>query len=140
MKTVILAAVCAVAVGQSPAGSIAGVWTAQFQGQTFVRLELASAGGALAGGITLGHFQLDKTGAVSRADAAPRELQPISEVQQRGAIVTFSVAGTDEPDRFELRLMGPRHAELRLLVSDEDREELAAEGIPAPRPIPLTKQ
>jgi hypothetical protein len=43
--------------------------------------------------------------------------------------------------RVELRLLEPGRAELQFLVSDADREELAASGIlVGPKPIPLTKQ
>jgi hypothetical protein len=40
----------------------------------------------------------------------------------------------------EFRLIEPGRGELMVLLSGEDREELAAAGIPAPRAIQLRKQ
>ena len=125
--------------GQSVTPAVAGTWTAQFEGRTFVRLEITANGG-VKGGITLGNFELDKAGAVRRASDAPRDLKPIFKAEQSGAMVTFSVLDTDDEDRFEFRVIDVGRAELRLLLSDDDRAELAAEGIPAPQPIVLTKQ
>jgi hypothetical protein len=136
----LVAAMCAATATQSADAAMAGTWTAQFEGRTFVRLQLASVNGTVTGGISLGNFELDKAGAVRRASPPPPDLKPISEVAQRASIMTFTVAGSDDPDRFEFKLIDTGRAELRLLLSDEDREELAAEGIPPPRPIPLTKR
>jgi len=141
MKTLfVFVATCAVAAGQSTEQSIAGTWTAQFEGRTYVRLQLSSVNGAVTGGITLGNLEVDKAGAVRRVGDPPPDLKPISQVAQRASIITFAVAGGDEPDRFEFKLIETGRAELTLLLSDEDREDLKAEGIPIPRPIRLTKR
>jgi hypothetical protein len=136
----LVAALYGAAIGQSGAPSIAGTWTAQLEGRTFIRLELAGANGAVKGGIALGNFELDKTGVVRKAADPPRDLRPISDVTQRQSVTSFLVAGTDEPDRFEFKLIDADHAELTLLIADDDREELAEMGIPVPRPIPLTRR
>jgi hypothetical protein len=140
MKTLTLfAMMCAAAISQS-GPSVAGIWIAQLDGRTFVRLELADASGNIKGGIALGNIEFDKSGAVGKAGEPPRNLTTISETAQRGAVVTFSVASSDDADRFEFRLIDAGRAELRLLVSDDQREELADMGIPALKPIPLTRQ
>ena len=140
MKTLALfAAIWTLSAAQS-ASSVAGAWTAQFDGRTFIRLELKNANGKLEGGISLGNFELDKTGAVRKASDAPPGLLRISDVQERDSTVFFTLGSSDEPDRFRLRLLDARRAELRMLISEEDLAELAAEGIPAPLPIALTRQ
>jgi hypothetical protein len=77
---------------------------------------------------------------VRRVDGLPPGLKPISDVTQRGSSLVFLVKEGDEPDRFEFRLVEGGRAELHLLLNEADREELAASGIPTPRPILLTKQ
>ena len=70
----------------------------------------------------------------------PRTLTPIFDLTEQPALVTFSRKNGSDTDRFELHVLGAGRAELRLLLSDEDREALAAEGVPAPKPIALTRQ
>jgi hypothetical protein len=143
MKTLALfVAIAAVSVAQSGGASITGSWTAQFEGRTFLTLELTAVDGTITGGMRVGNIDVDKQGALSRVGESPRDLRPIFDVTQRASTVTFSRKDTDDstPDRFELRLLEPGRAELHFLLSDADREELAASGIPALKPIPLTKQ
>ena len=92
--------------------------------------------------MSVGNIEVDKQGALRRVSEPARDLSPIFDVTQRASTVTFSRKDTDDgtPDRFELRLLGPGRAELQLVLSDALREELAADGISAPKPIPLTKQ
>jgi hypothetical protein len=140
MKSFTLAfAMTVLAAAQSDTDSLAGMWTAQFQGTTFVRLELKAANGTIAGALSLGNFEVDERGVVRRAASAPESFTPIDNVIHRGAILTFSRADSTESDRFEFRQLARGRAELRLLLSDSDRDELAASGIPAPRPIALAK-
>jgi hypothetical protein len=141
MKTMALVAMmCAAAIGQSAGPSVAGTWIAQLEGRTYVRLELANASGTIKGGITLGNIEFDKSGSVGKAGEPPRTLKTISETVQQGAVVTFSVASSDDADRFEFRLIDAGRAELKLILSEDQREELADMGIAALKPIPLTKQ
>lgn len=135
----LLIALIAVPSGQT-ATSVVGTWTAQFEGTTFVRLELNTVNGAITGGISLGNIELNDRGAARRVDATPPGLKPISDVTQRGSTLMFSLKEGDEPDRFELRLVEGGRAELHILLSEDDLEELKESGIPAPRPILLTKQ
>jgi hypothetical protein len=141
MKTLALIVAAFVMAGtQSAAPSVAGIWTAQFEGRVFVRLELTGASGAVKGGITLGNVEFDKAGAVRRATNAPSELKPISDVAQRGSVLTFAVAGSDEDDRFEFRVLDAGGAELRLILSDEMRDEMLEQGIKTLQPILLTRR
>lgn len=140
MKALLLAlTIPALFVGQPPNGPIAGSWTAKFEGRTFIRLELKTVNGAIAGGLSLGSFRVDPQGVVNGADAAPLTLKPIFGATRKGATVTFLMKDGNEPERFELRLLENGDADLRVVMSDEDRKELAAEGVPLPKPIRLTK-
>ena len=140
MKLVTLLFALAVVPSGQTGISTAGSWTAQFEGTTFIRLELNTAGGGIIGRISLGNFEVDERGAVRRVDPAPPAIKPISDIVQRGQTLLFSLKEGNEPDRFEFRLVESGRAELVLVLSDEDREDLAASGLPAPQPIWLTKQ
>ena len=141
MKTLaMLVAIAAVSAVQSDTAPIAGSWIAQFDSRTFVRLELKTANGTITGGISLGNFEVDSQGAVRRADECPRALTAIFDVKLRASLMTFSRKDGASTDRFEVRLLDGGDAELRFLFDDEDLEEFAADGIPTPKPIHLTKQ
>lgn len=53
--------------------------------------------------------------------------------------MTFFTKDENDTDQFELRLLENGDADLQVLVTDEDRKELAAAGVQAPKPIRLTK-
>src|SRR3954471_15315182 len=85
MKALSIALVIAVLpVGQSASGPIAGSWTATFEGRTFIRLEIETVSGAIAGGISVGDFDVNRQGLVRRADAAPANLTPIFDATMNG--------------------------------------------------------
>jgi len=66
MKALSLALVIAVLpVSQPASGPIAGSWTATFEGRTFIRLDIETVNGAIAGGISVGDFEVDRQGLVS---------------------------------------------------------------------------
>ena len=141
MKTLLLVGtMLAAAEGQAVDGPIAGVWTAQFEGRTFLKLELQIANGATTGGLSSGNIEVDAAGAVKRAAELPRELKPIFDVTRRGSVLTFATKDGTDTDRFELRLLDGSSAELWFLLNEADREELAANGVPVPKPIRLTRQ
>ena len=143
MKTLaLLVAIAAGSVAQSGGASITGSWTAEFEGRTFLTLELKAVDGTITGGMSVGNIEVDKQGALRRVGELPRDLRPIFDVTHRASTVTFSRKDTEDstPARFELRLLETGRAELHILLSDADREELAASGISDPKPIPLTKQ
>jgi hypothetical protein len=94
--------------------------------------------GALGGAISLGNIEVDSQGDVRTALAAPKELSSLVDVVLRESLVSFSRKDGSDTDHFELRLVGDR-AELRFIPSDADRAELAAIGVPVPKPILLTR-
>ena len=126
--------------GQSGTAPAVGTWTAQFDGRTFIKLELKTAGGTIAGGLSIGDIEVDDKGALRRVGEMPPKLTPIFDVVQKGSTLTFARKESTDIDRFQLRLVDDKRAELLLLLSEADRKDLAAEGIPAPKPILLTKQ
>ena len=140
MKILTLLVAIIVSPGQAAAPSVEGMWTARFEGQTFVRLELKTTNGTITGGMSLGKFEVDKQGALRRAVESPRDLTPIFDVTRRESTVTFSRKDGTSTDRFELQLLEAGHAELHVLLNDADRRELAASGIPAVKPIALSRQ
>ena len=141
MKTLALVvAMAVVSAGQAGGASIAGSWTAQFKDRTFLRLELKIADGTITGSMSVGNFEVDEQGGLRRFSDAPRDLSPIFDVAQRGSTVTFSRKDGTDTDRFEFRLLEPGHAEMHFFLNEADRKELAANGVPTPKPIPLTKQ
>ena len=90
--------------------------------------------------MAIGNFEVDAQGMVKRAEELPAVLTPIFGVTQRGSTLSFSRKDVAETDRFELRLLDAGHADLRFLLTDADRKELAANGVPTPKPIRLTKR
>ena len=133
-------AITALPVGQPANGPIAGSWSAKFEGRTFIRLELKTVNGAITGGIRLGnHLEIDSQGIVKSADAAPLNLIHIFGATRKGSTVTFFMKDGNDTDQFELRLLENGDADLLFVLNDEDRKELAAEGVPPPKPIRLTK-
>jgi hypothetical protein len=126
--------------GQSGPAAVAGTWTAESAGRTFLRLELRNANGTITGGISVGDIEVDSQGVVSKAGEPSPTLSPISGVTLRGSVVSFSRTDGNEIDRFELHLLPGGSAELRFILSEADRRELAAEGIPTPKPIRLSKR
>lgn len=127
------------ASGSQTSQSYAGTWIADLTGTTYVRLELEGAAATLHGRIALGNIEVDKQGAVIKAGPAPRELTPIFDVAPRSTNIAFSHKDGRDTDHFEMRLVGNDTAELLFIPSEADRKELAASGIPVPKPILLKK-
>src|SRR5688572_18411860 len=107
----------------------AGTWAAELAGKTYVRLELTAADGTVRGALSLGNIQVDKTGTVIMAEAAPRELTPLVDVVVRDSHLAFGRKDDSEIDRFELRLAGADAADLLFIPSDDDRKELESAGV-----------
>jgi hypothetical protein len=139
MLALVLALVAGTA-GQSAGPWATGSWSAQFDGRTFLKLEVKSLQGALTGGISLGNIEVDKQGGLRSVKEAPLDLKPILDVVDQGARLTFSCKDGDDTERFELRMTDANHAELSVLLSESDRQALAAEGVPPPKPIAMVKK
>ena len=129
----------AVMLGQ-PLGPYSGDWTADFHGTTYVRLALNDKGGAPQGAMSIGKsIQVDGQGNVERVSEAALTLGPMLDVSRSGEVLSFSYKDGDDVDKFELRLIDASSAELTLLIPEEERKQLAAEGIPLPKPFRLAK-
>jgi hypothetical protein len=139
MKALVLAAMLA-AIPTAQSGAAAGVWTAEFNGKTFIKLELHTEGATLAGSINGGDIQVDDHGDLRQVGDLRTDARPIFDVKQQGATVTFSAKDDDDSDQFELRIGNDGHAELRLILTEAFKAELAANGVPAPKPFVLTRQ
>ena len=135
---VIVAAACL--AGQAAGAPMAGTWRAEFEGLTFITLELESANGTVTGLISLGDVEVDKQGALARVSEPKRKPTPIFDVSQTGSTLRFAVKDQNDTDQFELRVLDAERAELRMLLADQDVKELAAQGVPVPKPFALTRQ
>ena len=138
MQSTLRAAVLAFAIAQPVTPQFAGTWTAELHGTTYVRLTLLDTGGRLTGSVSLGNVHLNAQGEVDAVNVPPRAITPIFDVQLRDGVLSFARKDGDDTDRFEMRVVNGE-AELLFLPSAEDREALAREGVPLPRPIRLTK-
>jgi hypothetical protein len=123
-----------------PLGPYSGDWTADFHGTTYVRLALSDKDGAPQGAMSIAaSLHVDKQGNVDEATEAAATLRPLSDVRRSGEVISFSYESANDVDKFELRLVDTNTAELTLLLPEEARQELAADGIPMPKPFRLAK-
>ncbi len=140
MKLLSVAIALVAFAGQSPSARVTGSWTAQFDGRTYVRLDLKAANGTVDGGISLGSIEVDKDGALKQVGEAPRQLTPIFDVSATNTSVRFARKDGDDTDRFELRTNESGQAELLFLLTARQLSHLANDGIPPPKPLALTRQ
>jgi hypothetical protein len=139
MRPLLLAAVLA-AIPTAQSSTAPGVWTAESNGKTFMKLDLRAEGATLAGTIDIGDIQVDDKGDVRVVGLAHGDARPIFDVKQEGTTVTFSAKDDDDTVQFELRLLESGRAELRLIPTGAFRAELADNSIPVPKPFALTRQ
>jgi hypothetical protein len=123
-----------------PLGPYSGDWTADFRGTTYLRLALNDAAGTPRGAMSIGNsIHVDKQGNLDGVSEAALTLRPMLDVRRSGEVLSFSYPSDNGVDLFELRLVDTNIAELTLLLPEEARQELAADGIPMPKPFRLTK-
>ena len=84
-------------------------------------------------------IHVDEQGNVDNATPASPTLGRMLHVQWNNEVLSFAVGDGDDADKVELRLMDTNHAELTLIISEDQRQERAAEHIPLPRPFRLTR-
>ena len=139
MRLLALAFVTAM-LGQ-PLGPYSGDWTADFNGTTYLRLTLNDKAGAPQGAMSIcTSIQVDGQGNVDRVTEAPSTLSPMTDVRRTGNVLSFSYDDDGQNvSKFELRLIDPNTADLTLLLPEDERQQLAAEGIPLPKPFRLAK-
>lgn len=123
---------------QSGAATFAGTWTADLGGKAFVRLEIQETNGRVAGRISLADIHVNTEGVVDTVLTDARGFTPIFDIQLQDGMLSFARKDGDDIDRFELREVGGA-TELAFVPSAADRETLAREGVPLPKPIRLTK-
>jgi hypothetical protein len=128
------------AAAQPPGAAYVGTWTAQLAGTAYATLELTMTGGKLHGRLRLADVRLDKQGEVNALGDNPGSFETLVDLNANESRLAFGVPGSDETDRFELRLTGAASAQLTYLPSAEFLEELKEEGIPPPKPYRLTRQ
>ncbi len=119
--------------------AFAGTWIAEFDGNTFVRLEMSVNGGSLSGRIVLGDLQVDAEGRVKAVAAAPDRLTPIFDVVAKDSRLSFSHKDGDDTDRFEMYLGAGDQAELRFIPDEATLKDLKEAGIAVPKPIALKR-
>ena len=129
----------AIALAQ-PGSPLNGNWTAAYNGTTYVRLALEDGAAGTQGAMSIGQsIHVDEEGNVDNATPASPTLGRMLHVQWSNQVLSFAVGDGDDADQFELRLVDTNHAELTLIISEDQRQELAAEHIPLPRPFRLTR-
>jgi hypothetical protein len=139
MRIAIALATVILAGGQGGPESYAGTWTADLAGQTFVRLELKVANGALGGRISLGNIHVDAEGEIDLVNSVARNFTPVDDLVLGADSVSFTRKDGDDTDHFELHVAPDGSVRLTFVPTEEDRAELAREGIPVPKPIVLKK-
>ena len=87
MSIVSVVTALALALGQGHA-SFTGMWTAEFGGRTFVRLQLATRDGSIEGALGVGDIHVDSEGAVDCAQEVPDKLVAISNAAAKGSAPT----------------------------------------------------
>ena len=100
-------------------------------------MQLTEGNGTVGGRISLGNIELTPQGEIRRAEEAPSEFKPLLDVVLRDTVLTFARKDGEDTDRFEMRLLKDNAAELTFVITDEFRRELAAEGLPVPKPFRL---
>jgi hypothetical protein len=134
-----LAMALVVTVGQ-PFNGYGGDWTADYHGTTYVRLALTDTAGAPPGAMSIAEsIHVDAQGEIDGVTEAPSKLTPMLDVHWNGTVWSFSVKNVDDVDRFEFRLIDANTGELTPIIPEEQRQELAKDGIPLPKPFRVTK-
>ena len=127
------------ALVQSGNQTYAGIWAAEQGGQIFVRLELTTANDTLGGRISLADIHIDPRGEIGEVRSALGQPTPVFDLARRNQTLTFACKQGDDIDRFEMTVIGDGRADLRFVPSEADRLELAADGIPEPKPFRLKR-
>ena len=123
-----------------PGNVLNGNWTANFQGTTYVRLAFAEGATAPQGTMGIGQsIHVDGEGNVDNVTAASSTPTRMLDIRWNDGVLSFGINDGPDVDRFEFRLIDANHAELAMILSEEERRQAAAEKIPLPKPFRLTK-
>ncbi len=137
----ILAMACLAVTIAQPFDQYSGRWTAEYHGTTYVRLVLGSTSdGAPQGVMSIGEsIHVDARGEVDGATEAPAPPTPMLNLRWNGTVLSFSVERGDDIRRFEFRPIDATTGELTPIISEEQRRELADDGIAPPKPFRVKK-
>ena len=123
-----------------PGNVLNGNWTANFQGTTYVRLAFAEGATAPQGTMSIGKsIHVDDEGNVDSVILGSFTPTRIRDIRWNDGVLSFGINDGPDVDRFEFRLIDANHAELAMVLSEEERRQAAAEQIPLPKPFRLTK-
>ena len=123
-----------------PGNVLNGNWTANFQGTTYLRLAFAEGASAPEGTMSIAHsIHADGEGNVDSVTAESSTPTRMLDIHWNDAVLSFGINDGPDVDRFEFRLIDANHAELTMILSEEERRQAAAEQIPLPKPFRLTK-
>ena len=134
-----VAATLVLTFAQASAQSFAGTWTAEFRGDTYVRLELRQTNGVLSGQISLGTIHPGKDGVVDTVIEPATYFKPIFDAALRDGVLSFARTDEGDTDRFELRVVGDR-VELTFLFHPGLVEAMKRDGITPVRPVLLSRR
>ena len=109
------------------AESFVGTWQAEFQGKTFIVVELRTQGRKLTGTLSPFTIELDEAGNLTKAERGDHGGWDVvqAELDQNGLALTCKDRESGDIDRFQMSLIGGKEALLSPM------------GVPAPGPQPF---
>jgi hypothetical protein len=123
-----------------PGNVLNGNWTANFQGAPYVRLAFAEGATVPQGTMSIAQrIHADDEGNVDSVIVGSFTPTRMLDLRWNDGVLSFGINDGPDVDRFEFRPIDANHAELVPIFSEEERRQLAAEHIPLPKPIRLTK-
>lgn len=66
-------------------------------------------------------------------------MRPLADIAVSGSTLSFTSKDGDDTDHFEMDVLNAQTARLTIILQDADVREAARVGVPAPKPIALTK-
>ena len=123
-----------------PGNVLNGNWTANLQGATYVRLAFAEGATVPQGTMSIAQsIHADDEGNVDSVIVGSFKPTRMLDLRWNDGVLSFGINDGPDVDRFEFRPIDANHAELTPIFSAEERRQFAAEQIPLPKPIRLTK-
>jgi hypothetical protein len=123
---------------QSRGQDYVGSWVAELNGTPFISLDIQMANGRLAGHISYTDMHVDDKGVVDRTGPM-HEPKPVNDAAVVGSGLRFTSPDDDDTNHYEMRLIDATTAELQLVLTDAEKQELAADGVHLPVPFRLKR-
>jgi hypothetical protein len=140
MRIALCVALIASTLGQSAdVQRFAGRWAADHDSRPVVRLDLRMNAGTLGGSIQIADIHFDARGEVEIVQSELSAVSALIDVTFQSGALAFSRRDGNDIDHFEMNVLDDHAAELRIVLSDADRRELANNGVPILKPIRLTR-